>query len=92
MADENETPIEETDDVEPDAVDEAEEADEEYRQSRRLDGPGVEGYNPKSDPLLVNTVLQEAVAHELTLSEGLSSPTWDALYAEWEKANPETDS
>lgn len=95
MADENPT-VDETPEEEPpvapeEAPTDGEMADEEYRQNRRLDGPGVEGYDPETDPLLPNSVLREAVQHELTLSEGKSSPTWDALYEAWCMANPEQE-
>lgn len=70
---------------------EAEQKDAEYRENRRLPGPGDEDYDPKLDKLLPNTVLIEQVEIEMRNSDGKASPTWEALYAEWEKANPEVD-
>lgn len=86
-------PVETTDVVEtPEATEpeltEAEQVDAEFRATRRLAGPGDEGYDPKLDKLLPNTVLIEQVALEMGYSDGKASPTWEALYAEWDKANP----
>lgn len=68
---------------------ETEKADENYRNNRRLAGPGDEDYDPKLDRLIPNSVLVEQVEIEMRNSDGKASPTWEALYAEWEKENPE---
>lgn len=77
--------------VETDEPTEGEQKDQETRDGRRKKGPGTEGYDPALDDLIPNSFLVDQVRAEMTHSEGKSSPTWDALYEEWCKANPETD-
>lgn len=84
---EQETP--EATEPDEDEQTEAERADEEYRDNRRLPGPGDKDYDPRTDKLLTNSVFVDQVREEMSHSDDKASPTWEALYAEWDKANPE---